>query len=223
MLSTSKGESTWKDSITKLNVFNLTQYDRVVYFDSDALVQNHLDDLFHAPSARLAIPRAYWLNNLADPASPSARAPMLTSLMFLLQPHTYTYKQVVDESRRSRDFDMEIVNHLFQSSAMVLPHRGLILLSGEFRNEDHSRYLSGEPDESWDPAKEFNTSRIVHFSDWPVPKPWLRNDYLMLKHQPACEGHDDDDRSEACMDRRIWWALYDEYARDRAEICDGQW
>jgi alpha-N-acetylglucosamine transferase len=35
---TESEESTWEDSFTKLLVFNQTQYDRVVIFDSDATV-----------------------------------------------------------------------------------------------------------------------------------------------------------------------------------------
>ena len=211
ILSTSKGDATWKDSITKLNMFNLTEWDRLVYFDSDALIHRSPDELFDAPSTRVALPRAYWLNGV------------LTSTLMLIQPSSSTFDRIQAEASRSQDFDMEIVNHLFADSAMILPHRRLVLLSGELRSSDHGRYLSDEPESIWDARREVNSTAIVHFSDCPVPKPWLRDENAMLRHQPACHGRDDSDRSDDCPDRQVWWGLYDEYAREKAEVCDGQY
>ena len=56
------GDATWAQSMTKLRLFGLTQYRRLIFFDADGLVMRSLDHLFHLPSAPVAMPRAYWLN-----------------------------------------------------------------------------------------------------------------------------------------------------------------
>jgi alpha-N-acetylglucosamine transferase len=54
--------SIWTSSFTKLMVFNETEYDRVIYLDSDAiLLRGNLDELFFLPSVKLAVSTAYWL------------------------------------------------------------------------------------------------------------------------------------------------------------------
>ncbi|GAV50325.1 hypothetical protein ZYGR_0U01810 [Zygosaccharomyces rouxii] len=54
-------QSEWKDSLTKLQVFNQTEYDRVIYLDSDAELKDSMDELFFIPSyIKFAAPLAYW-------------------------------------------------------------------------------------------------------------------------------------------------------------------
>lgn len=62
-------KSTWSSSLTKLHVFNLIDFDRIVYFDSDSMLVNDstLDELFDLPKEiQYALPQAYWLNNKAE-------------------------------------------------------------------------------------------------------------------------------------------------------------
>lgn len=47
---------------TKFEVFRLTEFDRVVYFDSDMrLMAPNLDELFALPDVDVAMPQAYWI------------------------------------------------------------------------------------------------------------------------------------------------------------------
>ena len=39
----------WNNTISKLLIFDLTQYDKIVYLDSDMIVLRNLDDLFEKP------------------------------------------------------------------------------------------------------------------------------------------------------------------------------
>ncbi|CDH14541.1 related to Glucose N-acetyltransferase 1 [Zygosaccharomyces bailii] len=65
-----KDQSEWKDSLTKLLVFNQTEYDRVIYLDSDAEVRDSMDELFFLPQyIKFAAPLAYWFFDEKDLAS----------------------------------------------------------------------------------------------------------------------------------------------------------
>lgn len=50
------------------------------------------------------------------------------------------------------------------------------MLSAEFRGKDHVKNL-GSSEEVWDGPQALKDAKFVHFSDWPVLKPWLRGDY----------------------------------------------
>ena len=126
-----------------------------------------MDHYFLRPASPIAVPRAYWLNekdtNLAKQ--------IWGSHVMLLELDAERYRKILEEASRSGDFDMEVINHMFKHSAMVLPHRRLAPLTGEFRNQDHTKYLSHEDDEPWNAMAEVSKSYLVHFSDWPLPKP----------------------------------------------------
>lgn len=51
--------SYWSESFTKLYAFDLTEYDRVIFLDSDSLVLQNMDELFSLPESILALPVNY--------------------------------------------------------------------------------------------------------------------------------------------------------------------
>ena len=207
-------ELTWDTSLTKFLAFNQTQYLRIIHFDSDVTVQQHLDDLFLLPTAPVAMMRAYWA-----PVSSS-----LTSLFIMLRPSTVETARLMaaaeTETRKNNEFDMEILDSLYKNSALILPHRNYGLLSGEFRSEDHTAYL-GNDYEKWNPKRTLQEARIVHFSDWPVPKPWImwpRN--LLQEKMPKCENNHGTALAQGCDNRDIWLELYNDFRR-RRKVCRG--
>jgi len=168
-----------------------------------------MDELFLLPPCPVAMPRAYWLH-------PDDQ--ILSSLLMLVQPSTAEFQRTMDEMARAgdNDFDMEILNHLYRDNALVLPHRPYALLTTEFRQgpDKHGHYLGGD-DKPWDPVAVLNEAKFLHFSDWPVPKPWLPMPAGMKEaQQPECWEREG---MAACAERDLWNGFYQEF-RDRREV-----
>lgn len=201
-------DTTWNDSYTKLLAFNQTQYDRVLSLDSDSVVLQPMDELFLIPQCPVAMPRAYWL--LHD--DPPQR--ILSSQIMLLQPDATEFERITEKfnSAGENEYDMEIVNELYLDSAFILPHRKYDLLSAEFRKTDHELYL-GSDREEWDPVAVLNEAKFLHFSDWPVPKPWIQMEADMRqKMQPECGNKDG---KTDCVERTMWNGFYDDFLTQR--------
>lgn len=69
------------------------------------------------------------------------------SHVMLLKPDEARYSKIVDESLSSGGFAMEVIDHLFKDSVMILPHRRLAPLTGQFRAKDHRGYLMPNEDD----------------------------------------------------------------------------
>lgn len=121
-----------------------------------------MDELFLIQPCPVAMPLAYWR---------SANDSFMTSALMLVTPSAFEFERVMNATQRSDDtiYDMEIVNSLYQDRALVIPHNPYILLTGEFRSQDHSNYL-GENNNDWNPEDVLRKAKYLHFSDWPVPK-----------------------------------------------------
>ena len=154
--------ATWAESYTKLLAFNQTSYQRVLHLDSDSTVLQSMDELFLLEPAWVAMPRAYWLG---------FEGRVLSSQLLLLQPSKYEFDRVMKATQNAggSDYDMDILNTLYQDSAMILPHRRYDLLTGEFRADDHQKYLQ-DSQQKWDPDAILKETKFIHFSDWPLPK-----------------------------------------------------
>ncbi|KAK3074500.1 hypothetical protein LTR53_002982 [Teratosphaeriaceae sp. CCFEE 6253] len=219
--------SSWDTSITKLRAFELTGYDRVLHLDSDITLFDNLDELFMLPKTPVAMPRAYWTD------SPPAQWP-LTSLLILLEPNAAELKGMLATLRswwinseqlhtHDKSYDMELLNFRFGASAMVLPHRPYALLSAEFRQHDHAAYLGtinapASLKTTWDSDAVLKEAKLVHFSDWPLPKPWVMWPHDgVVEVQPNCTSLHGG--AYSCREREVWKGLYDDFRRRRKEIC----
>ncbi|KAI0548531.1 glycosyltransferase family 8 protein [Xylaria curta] len=203
------GDATWAESFTKLLAFNQTQYQRVLNVDSDATILQPMDELFLMPPCPVAMPRAYWL---------FPKDKILSSQLMLVQPSEVEFDRIMNqvESSGRNDYDMEIVNQLYADSAMILPHRPYDLLTGEFRGDDHKNYL-GTDREEFDPTTIFNEAKYLHFSDWPVPKPWIpMSDNIRQDKQPKCVTKNG---QEDCSARELWNGFYNDFTQRRSTVC----
>lgn len=194
--------------------FSLEHYDRVIALDSDITLLKPIDELFTLPDTPIALPRAYWYHTAPVP---------LTTMLMVVKPNVKElerFKRVIIEGGdhqvvEAHKFDMELINERFEESALVLPHRPYALLSGEFRRSNHSAYL-GDRAEPWDAQRIYDEAKLVHFSDWPLPKPWIMWPLEGLAEmQPDCGGS----HEGSCPERRIWKALYEDFRARRKRVC----
>jgi len=211
--------SGWSLSITKVRIFELVQYKRVLHLDSDITLLQHMDELFLLPETPIAMPRAYWSDTLSSSLQ-------LTSLLMLIEPNAHETAAMLDTLRqwgnKSNVYDMDLLNHRFGTSAMVLPHRPYAMLTAEFRNHNHSTYLGSnhghksDPRGQWDPDNALREAKLVHFSDWPLPKPWIMWPAEGLTEmQPRCGGNEE----RMCKERVIWIRLYENFRARRKALC----
>ncbi|CAG8899452.1 unnamed protein product [Penicillium egyptiacum] len=202
----------WSKSYTKLLAFNLTEYDRVLHLDSDGTVLQTMDELFLAPSSPVAMPSAYWTN---------PREGLFTSAVILIEPAAAAFNRTIHSisSANSSTYDMEIMNNMYKHTALTIPHRPYILLTGEFRSKKHRAYL-GNSDEKWDAEKMFKEAKYLHFSDWPVPKPWVKAlPDLIEELQPPCELNPVTGYKDDCRVKTLWLGIYEDFRIRRENIC----
>ncbi|CAG8052055.1 unnamed protein product [Penicillium olsonii] len=203
----------WAKSYTKLLAFNQTEYDRVLNLDSDATLFQPMDELFLIPSSPVAMPRAYWKDPTEKP---------FTSALILVEPSAAQFARMVEaisDANPSTTFDMEIMNQIYGDTAQTIPHRPYTLLSGELRSNDHAAYIGGE-NEAWDAERILREAKYVHFSDWPIPKPWFEASKSVLeKAQPACAFDPSTGLHDDCRTRDLWLGLYEDFRLRRTNIC----
>lgn len=60
-ISKENDQTTWRNSLSKLEIFNLTEYERIIYLDNDANLNDNLDELFFLPDyIKFAATVTYW-------------------------------------------------------------------------------------------------------------------------------------------------------------------
>jgi alpha-N-acetylglucosamine transferase len=190
----------------------------VIHLDSDSTVLQNMDELFFLPSAQVAMPRAFW-------ELPHTK--QLSSQLIVLEPSHREYYALMEEAKPAmygqvdtsnndtHQYDMDILDKRYGNSALVLPHRQYSLITGEFRNKDHRRYLGNEY-ETWDPDRALAEAKLIHFSDWPLPKPWVMwPRELLTEVMPKCDYKPGTAEESGCRDRAVWKKLYDDFRRRR--------
>ncbi|KAI8476613.1 MAG: nucleotide-diphospho-sugar transferase [Monoraphidium minutum] len=178
-----------------LHTFNMTEYKRVVFMDSDCLVLRSPDWLFGVPEADLSAPRAYWLDpGELKPDCGSATWRATDGPQVGLQMKFTSAVMVINPSERIWN---RLVNKYFPNgAAKILPgYYDMDLLNVEFRNE--VQLLRGESvmaltlhwSEALDPVPSafkpymsreelLNLTTIAHFSP---TKPWMWRDIRTRK------------------------------------------
>ncbi|OQR84390.1 hypothetical protein ACHHYP_13438 [Achlya hypogyna] len=153
----------YRDSLTKLRIFEEMGYDRLIYIDSDTVIMRNLDELFNLPHAMYWAPRAYWLEHLQ---------PFITSVLLVVDPDNdlFEHLQVAISQQKEVQYDMDILNIEWQHQVGILPSEYVVLTT--HLQEDMNKYLFG--------YKTFEErvkhTYIHHFSYSPqYNKPWNMN------------------------------------------------
>lgn len=205
------GDVTYRHSLQKLEILQLP-YAKILFFDNDGLVLKNMDHLFDKLGDEdLRLPEAYY----ARQSSLGEDQPLYSSALMLIKPSRKLYEsaQSLMRERRPTDFDMEIINSLTRVPSIkstVLPYRHNLLLTGLFK--DHSSY---EGSTAWDAEQEYQTACYVHFSDAPMPKPWIDDrGASFAQHGPKCpEG------GILCDDVRIWREIHRIFRDEMMHLC----
>lgn len=177
-----------------------------------------MDELFFLPQAQVAMPRAYW--NLPD-------LRQLSSLLIVIEPSYREFDALMETADAARYgqlavniseghmYDMELLNDRYLDTALVLPHRQYGLITGEFRTKSHRSFMGNEH-EDWDPDRALAEAKFVHFSDWPLPKPWIMWPQALLPEMlPRCANNPGTAEESGCRDRDVWRGLYDDFRKRR--------
>ena len=165
-----KRDAYYRTVMLKLNVFNLTEYDRVVYVEADGVPLKNLDRLFDiavAP-AGLAAPAMHWGSGL-------------TSILMVVEPSAEKFEILTSPSDEG-EFDMDVLNDfcdgLRSSNCTALPSTyGFLngLLADEYPK--HLRGFAGTLESAVDVLKY---GHYVHFTS--VGKPWDRPLSYLRQH-----------------------------------------
>ena len=178
-----------------------------------------MDELFLLPAAIIAMPRSYW-ESQSDQLK-------LSSQLLLATPSTYEFNRCLTaiQAADENEYDMEIVNTLYRDVALVLPHKTYDFFTGELRlGPDHKEYFGNDETAVWDVDEAVARAKMVHFSDWPCPKPWIvptREEWEA--GLPTC--YDDRGRflggfsEDLCRERAIWVDFHRDFRKRRNDVC----
>jgi hypothetical protein len=143
------------DCLVKLRVFQLTEYERVIYVDADAIPLHPLDALFDVSfDEPLAAPAAYWLPQ-----------PFRTSLLLVVKPSGALWSRISRHFHSASEngyFDMEMINVEFANEIHTLPD-AIVALNSEWEDIHRPSYFA-------DPKEGYRKVWVVHFTA--LGKPW---------------------------------------------------
>ncbi|KAF4552673.1 Hypothetical protein D9617_9g024620 [Elsinoe fawcettii] len=129
--------------MTKLLAFKLHHIDktlrRILVIDSDQLILQNLDHLFTGlPPVDLAAPRAYWIQGGTTLSS--------TFMMITLSERLWSKVDDATKHIGENKYDMDIINDLFNDTALVLPGR-FVTINSHWEAWDLPRWW--HPEEDW--------------------------------------------------------------------------
>jgi len=105
------GMSYYHHVFVKFRVFELLEYKRLLYFDSDCIFLKAMDELFALPPAPLYAPRAWWEKKF------------FTSMLMVIDPAACqpNDKNMWDRvGKKDNWFDMDILNDMYGSYISLL-------------------------------------------------------------------------------------------------------
>lgn len=150
------GRYQWRDTFAKFEIAALTQYDRVMFFDSDVMFCNSPQRYFYVnPESELMAPYAYWFGSNLHPVFTSGGP-------FVANPsETLFYEARNEQLGKTYDGEMDYVNEVLYNEIAPLDNQSFVLV-GEFYPNDAVYSVYGE--------KKWYEHTMIHFvADWKPP------------------------------------------------------
>lgn len=149
------GRFQWKDTFAKFEIATLTQFDRVMFFDSDVLFFSSPKRFFNeAPNADIVAPYAYWIGDGASVFS--------TGGPLIIRPSASLFAEVrAGKLLKVYDGEMDYFNEYAQSHKTVaLTNPSFVLVGEYFPGDPIYRHYNESP----------STLTMVHFiANWKPP------------------------------------------------------
>ncbi|KAI9482863.1 MAG: nucleotide-diphospho-sugar transferase [Benjaminiella poitrasii] len=130
---------------SKLNLWNLTQYKKVVFLDADTMVVQNIDELFNYPQFTAAVDIGGVLN----------------TGVFVAEPNKETYQDIMKTYETAPSYnkgDQGFLNYYFNRSANPLPGNYNLMIKFTHFSTLASSFVSK------------NTAKVLHFTS--ETKPW---------------------------------------------------
>lgn len=166
--------------MVKLRIFQLFEYHRIIFMDSDMLVKKNLDHLFLLPeSSHIAAPRVYF-----EPEN-TVPNPKFCSCLMVVTPTEHMWNRIMTYYEDDEDgyvnerelYDMDLLNKEFGGEVTFLSGLYELLTSHLESASEWDRGLSirpnmnyklGMPNKTW--YEIYDAASIVHFTGL---KPYL--------------------------------------------------
>lgn len=211
VLREDSSRSIWGQPYSKFLAYNLTRFDRVIVLGTESIVLNAMDELFFLPPTPIAMPYVYW----SKPAGWR-----FSNQIMVMQPSSADFSEIEKTIKNANpdETDMDIIYKLYNDKLTRLPQRPYHILTEEFRlrEREHSRYL-GTSTEKWDPEEVLRQTKLVHFFDPAIPKPWIASRRTWQIYIPRCIATTY--RRFNCGNRDAWVRFYTEYENRRKTVC----
>lgn len=157
-------------ALTKLNIFNLTQFDKIVYLDSDTWVMKNIDDLFTYPSLS-AVPDVHGLSD------------KLCSGLLVIEPNNEIFKDIMKLfqtdyiQQQEMIHDQFILQEFFKLNYNKLPVH-YHLWATYYEDGNAWSNPTNEPDkyeEYFFHLKEVKAYHLIDVKPWTVSKQYYRD------------------------------------------------
>lgn len=158
----------WRATYTKLEIFKLVQYTKLVYIDADMMVLKNIDHLFNCPH----------MSSVAAGCWGKRKDFNFNSGLLVLQPNIEEYNTLVDISIEHGDTcpgDQNVLQRFFTDwPSNKKLHLGMEynIFASQIGLTKSKYYIDGRDDE-----KKGIPLYIIHFV---TPKPWVEKDVHMI-------------------------------------------
>ena len=174
----------WKYTFDKLNIFTLTEYEKIVYLDTDLLITENIDELFNKPHFTAGTNEPF----IEDECS------VFNSGVMVIEPNLEDYNNLIkitklfDENNINKIGDQDVLNFYFKR-ANILPKEYNVMRhidGGQLKKYYDvllGKYIDKYPMEIYNTYTE--KPKIIHYISYPKPfvvtKPYDEEFYYTYK------------------------------------------